>query len=292
MVKCGENTIAPAHREAIRAARPELAQAAWQVHTDGWDCLAVEVGGRFIYKIPHHESAAERLRREPRALDLIRPHIRIAVPRMRLLGGPLLISEHEKLAGDAIDTARYAELSQHARMRLALDLATFFAEIHAVPSELVARASCDGLRVWPPAPALLAKIDGRVPAATFAAAERALAAHERHGPDEMVFGQFDLHGWNMAYDLASDRLNGLFDFAGAGVGGLHRDLSYPLFVGPDLADRVIAIYSSATGRAVDRERVYDAHGALRAIELCDEIGDGSAIERFTKALFASASLRG
>ena len=291
MAECCQNAIAPAHADVIRAARPELRGAPLVLNTDGWDCLAIELDGRFIYKVPHHEAAAERLRREPRALDIVRPRSRIAVPRMRLLDAPFLISEHEKLAGVTVDPDRYATLSEDARSRLAADLAGFFADIHTVSTTDVESAACDALRPWAPGREHLARIGGRVAAGTFEAAAADFAAHERHGPDLPVFGQFDTHGWNMAYDLATDRLNGLFDFAGAGVGGLHRDLSYPLFVSPDLADRVIALYRAATGRPVDRERVYDAHGALRAIELCDETAAGGDVARFAAALHAFAALR-
>ena len=60
---------------------------------------------------------------------------------------------------------------------------------------------------------------------------------------------------------------------------------------PDLAARVIAIYRAETGRAGDRERIYDAHGALRAIELCDETAAGGDVARFSEALFAYLALR-
>lgn len=290
-MECDRNAILARCRAAILSHRPELDGAPVTVHADGWDCLAVEIGGTLIFKIPHHDSARERLSCEPRALDLIRPRTRLAVPRMRLLPGPPLMSEHEKLPGVAVDPARYATLSEAARARLALDIATFFADLHAIDPALVSQAGCDALRPWQAPEAYLGRIEGKVEASVLAMVREALAAHARHGEDVPVFGQFDTHGWNMAYDLGADRLHGLFDFAGAGVGALHRDLSYPLFVSADLADRVVAIYRAATGRAVDLERVYDAHVALRAIELCDEWPEDGNGTKFVAALARCMDLR-
>jgi len=291
MAECDPNAIPPALHDAIIAHRPDLAGAPVTVHADGWDCLAVEIGPA-IFKIPHHAAARERLLREPRALDLIRPRTRLAVPRMRLLEtGAGLLSEHAKLDGVTVDPARYATLSRRARTRLAEDLAIFFADVHAIAPDRVARADCDALRPWETPDTYLARIRGRVGADVVALAREALTAHARHGADTMVFGQFDTHGWNMAYDLAADRLHGLFDFAGAGVGGLHRDLSYPLFVAADLADRVAAIYRTLTGRPVDLARIYDAHGALRAIELCEEWCEGDKGAQFVTALADFMALR-
>lgn len=290
MAECDpKDAIDPAHHAAILAHRPDLAGAPVRLHTDGWDCLAIEVNERWLFKIPLHEGARQRLRREPAALDLIRPATRIPVPAMRLLEGPVLMSEHEKLPGVIVDGARYATLGESERARLALDLAGFFADIHAIDPAAVAAADCDALRPWDAAPHYIARIEGHLPDATVAAAREAFARHARHGADALVFGQFDTHGWNMAYDLARGRLAGLFDFAGAGVGGLHRDLSYLLFVSPDLTERVLAIYGAATGRSVEASRVYDAHAALRAIELCEE-GPAGDVPRFTAALLEFLAL--
>ena len=42
-------------------------------------------------------------------------------------------------------------------------------------------------------------------------------------PDPLgtVYGFFDGHGWNMAFDHARGRLNGIFDFGDSGFGPLH-----------------------------------------------------------------------
>ena len=272
----------------ISAVRPDLASQPMRLLTDGWDCLAVEVADT-LFKLPKHAAAAERLRREPAFLNLVRPLTDLALPHMRLHTRPVLLSEHVKIAGEAVDGARYETLGEAERGRLADDLARFFAAIHDLDPELVRRLDCDAVRPWAAAGEILTPIatavrHGVVDQEVLEHAAARLAAHEGYGPDEIVSGQFDTHGWNMAFDPSTRRLAGLFDFAGAGIGALHRDLSYPTFVSPDLTRRITAQYTVMTGRRVDIRRVFDAHGALRVIELSDALRYGDDPTQFVDAL--------
>ena len=75
-------------------------------------------------------------------------------------------------------------------------------------------------------------------------------------PDPLgeVFGQFDGHGWNMAFDHAAGWLNGIYDFGDAGIGVRHRDFIYCGLTSLDLMARVVLAYGAATGLAVDLNR--------------------------------------
>ncbi|MEO1102923.1 MAG: aminoglycoside phosphotransferase family protein [Pseudomonadota bacterium] len=283
--------ILPEHRAAILAVRPDLDGVPMLLRADGWDCLAIEVAGTTIFKVPHHHGAVSRLRREPATLDLIRPHVGLALPQMVLHERPILMSEHRKIVGEPIDPERYAVLAEPTREALADDLAAFFAGIHAIPPAVVRAADCDAVRPWASSRSLLARLEGRVGAPILAMARQVVEAHDRYGRDDVVFGQFDTHGWNMAFDTARDRLHGLFDFAGAGIGPLHRDLSYIFFVSPDLAVRVMARYGALTGRPVDAARAADAHGFLRVIELCDELDGSEPVTRFEDAIAQFCQMR-
>ena len=87
--------------------------------------------------------------------------------------------------------------------------------------------------------------------------------------DELVYGYFDGHGWNMAFDHETGLLNGVFDFADSGFGSLHRDLSYSNWVSADLTLRIIERYEELTHRKVNRERVMLYTSALRLAELAE-----------------------
>lgn len=294
MAALGEDAaVTDAHRAAMLSARPDLEGVPLTLHANGWDCLAI-AAGRVLFKFPHHPNAADRLRREPRTINLIRPVTPLALPTMRLHEAPMLMSEHEMVVGDPVDPERYRAMAAPERDRLAQDLAAFFAAVHSISPEEARRRDCDAVRPWAPTAQLLKRLDGGVPLDVIRVAETVLAkydAHNANGGDELVFGQFDTHGWNMAYDNAAGRLHGLFDFAGSGVGALHRDLSYLMFVSPDLTRRVVERYRRETGRAVNLERVFDAHGALRVIELADEMGGGRPLDQFVSALLRFAQER-
>ena len=52
---------------------------------------------------------------------------------------------------------------------------------------------------------------------------------------------------NMAFDHERGVLNGVYDFADAGLGSRARDLNYSSFISADLTDRLVAAYEHATG---------------------------------------------
>ena len=260
------------YREAIGAVRPDLTGCELRAHTDGWDSFAVEANGT-LFKFPQSEAASVRLIAEPKALELIRPRTRLALPRMRVHHVPTLFSEHEMVPGDQVDPETYAAFDEVTRDALARDITDFFAAAHAIEPKMARASGADTLRPWPTARALLFEVAAKAEANALAVAEALVSRHAAHGADAEVFGHFDTHGWNMGFDLTRGRLVGLYDFAGAGVGPLHRDLSYPTFVDPDLTERVLRHYNRATGRTASLARALDAHGMLRVVELAEASGN-------------------
>jgi hypothetical protein len=69
------------------------------------------------------------------------------------------------------------------------------------------------------------------------------------------FCHLDGHGWNMAFDTAAGRLNGVYDFGDSGIAPAHSDFVHSSFISPDLTDRILAAYEAITGTAPDRQRV-------------------------------------
>jgi hypothetical protein len=103
-------------------------------------------------------------------------------------------------------------------------------------------------------------------------AERTVAAWQDlpPDPDGTVYGFFDGHGWNMAFDHHRQQLNGIYDFAGSGFGDLHQEFIYTSFIAPDLTARIITAYEALTGRALDRQRIALLTGVHRLAELADD----------------------
>ena len=96
----------------------------------------------------------------------------------------------------------------------------------------------------------------RLPSTLHDFARRALAAYDALPPPaEPVFCYFDGHGWNMAFDHERGVLNGVYDFADAGLGSRAKDLNYSSFISADLTDRLVTAYERATGLTISRREV-------------------------------------
>ena len=246
--------IAAQYRDAIGAVRPDLAGLPMVLHTRGWDSNAVEVGDT-IFKFPKHEDAPARLRREARVLALVAPRVPLAVPRMTLHESPTLFSEHRMIPGEIIETAGYDALGEAQKQALAETLAGFYAALHVIPVAEASAAGAEPKPEWPEAAAVLPVLHERLPAAVHAFAERAFAAYLELPHEATIFGYFDGHGWNMAFDHARGVLNGVYDFADAALGPLTREFTYSSLTSPDLTARLITAYEAITGKAIDRRAV-------------------------------------
>lgn len=260
------------YRAAIAAVRPDLADAELILHTAGWDSTAVEAGDT-IFKFPKRPEAIPRLRREVHLLALIRPRVPLRVPQLKLHETPLLFSEHAMIPGATLETPQYEGLDEARRDALAETLAGFYAALHAIPVAEAIAAGAEPNPGWPPAAEIMAFAEARLPPALHDFARRALAAYAALPASEAAFCYYDGHGWNMAFDHARGLLNGLYDFADAGLGPRARDLCYSSFISPDLTERLAAAYERATGRVIDRREVALHTAVQRLAELGEAAKD-------------------
>jgi hypothetical protein len=246
--------IAAQYRAAIAAVRPDLSGAPMVLHTRGWDSNAVETGDT-IFKFPKHADAPARLRREAKFLALIAPRVPLAVPRMILHESPTLFSEHVMIPGDIIETADYDVLSDAQKEGMAEALAGFYAALHTIPVSEAVAAGAEPKPEWPDAAAVLPVLHARLPAPVHEFAERVFAAYLELPHEDTIFGYFDGHGWNMAFDHQRGVLNGVYDFADAAIGPRTREFTYSSLTSTDLTERLITAYEAETGIAIDRRAV-------------------------------------
>jgi len=260
-------------RDRIAALAPELAASSIVLRGDGWDSLALEVGGEWIFKFPRSPEATERLRREVRLLALLRSRLSITVPDMVLHEADGPVSQHRKIPGEFLLTAGYDVLPAARRTVLADQLALMYAELHAIPRGEAEAAGARRLAPWPDPAALQVRLAPRLPAHLQAFLERTLAgsAAPSMPPADEVFGYFDGHGWNMAFDHATGTLNGVFDFADSGFGTRVRDLSFTSWIHPALTRDIARRYSALTGIPVDPEDAVRHNSLLRLVELADGV---------------------
>lgn len=262
-------------RAAILRAFPDLSASSFRILAESWDSTAVEVDGRLIFKFPRHEAAAQRLRKEAALLGLVRPAVPLPVPDLTLVEGPPLFSRHAKIPGDHLLAEHYAGLPEEARRRLAEDLARFHAGLHRLDPGRMAAAGAGPVEDWGGAERIGGKALPALTPELRPAAERLLAAYGRLPPEPHapVYGFFDGHGWNMAFDHGRQRLNGIYDFADSGIGPLHQEFVYSGFVSPDLTARLVTAYKALTGLALDRRRIAILTGTHRLWELAELADD-------------------
>lgn len=262
-------------RAAIVRIFPELAGASFTLMTTGWHSAAVDVDDRLIFKFPRHAVAERALLKEAALLQRIRPALSMTVPDLRIHSGPPLFSRHEKLKGGHLLAADYTGLPEDARRRLGDDLARFYAELHRLDISEIAAAGAGPIEKWQTPQVIRAKALPALPSEIRALAEQTVAAFERLPPDPhgTTYGFFDGHGWNMAFDHAHGRLNGIYDFADSGLGPLHQEFIYTNLISPDLTERVITAYEALTGHALDRGRITLLTGIHRLSELAELADD-------------------
>lgn len=258
-----------AARAAVSAQWPEVKADQIVVLTAGWECVAFDIQDRTIAKFPRHASALAALEREVALLAAVRLAVTLPVPDLQLFAGPPRFSSHAKLPGTHLLTAQYDTLPTPARDRLAADLARFLAETHALNPDKMRRLGAIDLSPWPNGSQIADGAMPLLPADLQPLARDVLNRWDNLPPDPLgkVFGQFDGHGWNMAFDHGAGRLNGIYDFGDAGIGPCHRDFVYSSLISVDLTLRILPFYAGLTGNAPDPSRIDILIGTHRLWEL-------------------------
>ncbi len=259
---------------AILRSRPDLTGLPYTVMAEGWDSTAIDVDDRIIFKFPREAEAGDALRREASILAALDGRMNLPIPRMTLHEGPPLFSSHHKLKGRHLLSADYETLLESAKARLGEDLGRFYAELHGVEQAVMTAAGAEAVEAWQSAERMESQA-AKLPGAFRPAAVALLQDYQALPPDPHgeVFGFFDGHGWNMAFDHDKNRLNGIYDFADSGFGPLHQDFIYSSFISPDLTKRIAASYESRTGRRLDRRRIDILTGVHRLSEFAEYADD-------------------
>lgn len=266
-------------RALIVAAFPELAGSRFNLLAEGWDSLAVDVDDAWIFKFPREPAAEKALAMEARLLAVIGPAVSLPVPKLELFTTPRLFSRHRKLPGEHLLTAQYELLPIADRDHLAVAMAEFFAQLHGLDPAMMTAAGATPLDGWPQPDDIVTRALPLLPPAQRGLAEQTLAAWQALPPDThgTIYGFFDGHGWNMAFDHSTNRLNGIFDFADSGFGPLHQEFVYPSLVSADLTARIVTNYERLTGRVLDRARINLLTGILHLTEIAWQADGGEML---------------
>ncbi|WP_423065924.1 phosphotransferase family protein [Devosia sp. CN2-171] len=258
------------YRALVVSTLPQFVGGNFTTLTDGFDSVALECDG-WIFKFPRNAHAEERLRREVTLLQFLKPRITMAVPQIVLHEGPVPFTQHLKLPGSALESAEYAQLDDYRRDALALRMAQLYAELHALPLNRMQQLGAVGVDPWMSPEEIIEGAGPKLPHGYKGFLTKTVAAYRKLSitGSELVYGYFDGHGWNMAFDHETGLLNGVFDFADSGFGSRHRDLSYSNWISADLTLRIIERYEQLARVSVDRHQVMLYSSALRLAELAE-----------------------
>lgn len=258
------------YRALVISTLPQFAGGQFITLTDGFDSVALECDG-WIFKFPRHPDAEARLRREVTQLQFLKPRITMMVPQIVLHDGGVPFSQHLKIPGSSLESAEYAQLDEYRRNALALRMAQLYAELHALPLNRMQQLGAVGVDPWMSPDEIIAGAGPKLPRGYKGFLGKTVARYRKLSisGSELVYGYFDGHGWNMAFDHQTGLLNGVYDFADSGFGSRHRDLSYSNWISADLTLRIIARYEELARVTVDRELVMLYSSALRLAELAE-----------------------
>ncbi|MBX5157249.1 aminoglycoside phosphotransferase family protein [Rhizobium sp. NZLR8] len=272
-------------RSLIISVFPELTASVFKLAAQGWDSLAVDVDDTLIFKFPRHSGAERALVKEAALLDIIRPSLSMAVPDMCIHDGPPIFSSHAKLEGEHLIAEDYDALGESYRRRLADDLARFYAELHVLDADRMRSAGAGPIQPWQSSEVVRTKALPLLPLDLRSFAQAIISDFETLPPDPHgnIYGFFDGHGWNMAFDHAQGRLNGIYDFADSGFGPLHQEFIYSNFISPDLTTRIVSAYEMLTGRRLDRRRIAILTGFHRLSELAEFADDPAYLEQMIRS---------
>jgi aminoglycoside phosphotransferase len=232
-------------------------------------------------------AAAEHLAREGRLLSRLASHVSFNLPRIHDTDSDLGLQVRTIVPGAQLSGGgrerEFAALPQGKR--LADDLGHALAEIHQAFTieESHSLGFAAAAPLLPPAGTLAGRMeknrltDPKI-ATTF---QHLLERYRTTTPAEaditLIHG--DIWGGNLAVDLETGALNGLYDFADAGIADRHLDLMYIHSFGKDFAQRLFAAYTGATGHAISRQRtaLYHAIAAFAALADAQDTGDDALL---------------
>jgi len=191
-----------------------------------------------IVRIPRHAGAETALRREALLLDRLRPFLPTAVPQVRLLDSELgLLAVHSRLPGEPFHSLNGFGDAE----RVVGDLASFLRSLHRLDITVVADGQReDGWReIADRLPSdLLPKLSPLIRPAVETTFRR-FAEQADALPLQVIHGDFGTGNILAAHD----RVTGVIDFAGCGLGDPAYDIaSLVAGLGDGLLSRLLPYY--------------------------------------------------
>jgi Phosphotransferase enzyme family len=270
MVNFVANLTAEAACEALRGAGIRCSAEDVQIiaREERW---AVSLPGERIAWFPASELGNKRLAIERRVLRLLAARCSYQAPRI-LFASACGLDVRQMVPGRCDPWGLFHRCKADSRLaqRIGACIGEILAEQHTKIAEVEVAGWLPQCVAWPQAShwvrerlpqvlndhaliGVMEQVIERYEAVAVGAKDRAL-----------VHGDVGLH--NLAFDLATDTVNGIFDYDSAAWADRHHDFRYLLFDvdREDMLDSALEVYEPATGRQISRDRVrlYNAACAI------------------------------
>ena len=287
----------------IAAAFPDLRNGTARVVGAGWDCVAVDLDGRLVFRFPRHAAAEQSLLTEIRLLPELAPLLPVPIPRYTHVSEPMLdypyhFAGYARLPGTPMDEAGPTVVSDEC---LATSIGRFIAALHGVPPD---QAEALGVPTYSPEGwlerhrSLYEQARRLIVAHLSREAVRALDAFWHDALDDPAMCRFTprlIHGDLVPEHilLAPDRsrVSGIIDWGDAMVAD--PALDYAGFPEP-FARAMLAAVGNSSQEAEFRQRwnVYHSAAPLHAIVAGEALGRPELIADGLRALRGGRRERG
>jgi aminoglycoside phosphotransferase (APT) family kinase protein len=236
----------------------------------------VEINDEIILKVPLSQETIPWMVREHWVLSALQGQTSVAIPKPLFVAQQVYCYAYQKVPGFQLTNDHYWTLTSQQKHDYSLAIAHFLTELHGCLD--VSEAVAAGL-LLPDDPLSTQQLRHRLlplleTKEQVLIVEQILDKYEQieQTPEPAVVLHGDLHGWNMAFDTATNQLAGVFDLNGACIGDPHVDLRYFFFPDPSLLELVLAHYQEFSSRhlSLDRCIFYAAASELSDLVYCVE----------------------
>ncbi len=244
-------------KETLQKDFPYLLVKKVQLKGAGKDNTIVEINGHYIFRFPKKDTY--HLNTEINVLKFLNQKITLAIPCIKYIGKSAAYIGYPKIPGAALTSARFNRLSREEKYQVAKDLATFIFEIHQ--SINLRNAKRLGIQK---------KDISKLSLLTLDTISHMDVLKPFHGYAQMMLSRVskkdidkysqtvlynDLHEGNIAFDIKTKKVNGIFDFGDMKIGNVEHDFIDLCKISIELTNSVVQIYNELSEKNLDILRI-------------------------------------
>lgn len=211
----------------------------------GWDNLVADINGEWIFRFPRSEEFITILEREQLLLERLQNSVSMPVPHYQYIGIRTAFVGYRKILGAALNEELYLNLSVGACQRIAESIAHFLNQLHRAVS--VEEALQWGYKEYHvPLQWIENNLLGTLPSSEIERIVCEALDFAKQNPfsvENLVLLHNDLHGENLAFDVKTEQITGIFDFSDAMIGDYSVEFGKLFCIHQDLAIRTAEAYA-------------------------------------------------